>query len=177
MTSPNSTTPSDNTSEEQAKRLTHFDQKGQAHMVDIGDKTPTKRSALATGSIYMSEQAFSQLQNTTANKGDVLAIARIAAIGASKQTSNLIPLCHPLPLTKVSVEFELHQQEQRADIFVTAETLGRTGVEMEALTATSIGLLTIYDMLKAVDKGMRIEGITLLRKEGGKSGLFVNPNQ
>ena len=91
-----------------------------------------------------------QLQNTTANKGDVLAIARIAAIGASKQTSNLIPLCHPLPLTKVCVEFELHQQEQRADIFVTAETLGRTGVEMEALTATSIGLLTIYDMLKAV---------------------------
>lgn len=145
-------------------------------MVDIGDKTPTKRSALATGSIFMSAEAFAQLQNISANKGDVLAIARIAAIGASKQTSNLIPLCHPLPLTRVTVEFELHTDQQRVDIFVMAQSLGRTGVEMEALTASSIGLLTIYDMLKAVDKAMRIEGITLLRKEGGKSGLFVNSN-
>lgn len=163
------------TSNNTAPTLTHFDQKGQAHMVDIGEKVPTKRSATATGSIFMSEQAFAQLQNTTANKGDVLAIARIAAIGASKQTSNLIPLCHPLPLTKVSVEFELHAEQARVDIIVIAETVGRTGVEMEALTATSLGLLTIYDMLKAVDKAMRIEGIQLLRKEGGKSGLFVNP--
>lgn len=175
MSSSTTPTPTSSTSD-QNTTLTHFDQKGQAHMVDIGDKTPTKRSALATGSIYMSEQAFAQLQNVSANKGDVLAIARIAAIGASKQTSNLIPLCHPLPLTKVSVEFELYVDKLRADIFVTAETLGRTGVEMEALTATSIGLLTIYDMLKAVDKTMRIEGIQLLRKEGGKSGLFINPS-
>ena len=160
-----------------AQKLTHFDAHGQAHMVDVGGKNETRRVAQATGHITMSEAAFAQLSAGTAHKGDVLGVARIAAISASKQTSQLIPLCHPLALTRVAVDFCLDSTQRALHMDVTAETYGKTGVEMEALTSVSVGLLTVYDMLKAVDKGMRIEGITLLRKEGGKSGLFVNPNQ
>ncbi|MFT3757526.1 cyclic pyranopterin monophosphate synthase MoaC [Thauera sp.] len=155
--------------------LTHFDAEGQAHMVDVGAKAETRRVAVATGRILMLPDTFAMIRAGTARKGDVLGIARIAAIQASKRTSELIPLCHPLPLTRVAVEFGLEEgKPQEADhavrCTVTAETVGRTGVEMEALTAVNIGLLTIYDMCKAVDRGMRIEGIRLLEKLGGKSG-------
>lgn len=157
-----------------AHKLTHFDAHGQAHMVDVGQKRETHRVAQATGHITMNETAFAQLSAGTAHKGDVLGVARIAAISASKQTAQLIPLCHPLALTRVAVDFRLQAEQQRLHIDVTAETYGKTGVEMEALTSVSVGLLTVYDMLKAVDKSMSIGGVTLLRKEGGKSGTFVN---
>lgn len=153
-------------------KLTHFDAAGQAHMVDIAEKQPTKRQAVATGSIQMSAEAFQLLGHNASKKGDVLGIARIAAIQGAKQTSNLIPLCHPLPLTHVSVEFNTDEANSCLHLQVTAETVGKTGVEMEALNAVSIGLLTVYDMLKAVDKGMCIQSIHLLKKEGGKSGLW-----
>lgn len=153
-------------------KLTHFDAAGQAHMVDIAEKQPTKRQAVATGSIQMSVEAFQLLGHNASKKGDVLGIARIAAIQGAKQTSNLIPLCHPLPLTHVSVEFNPDEANSCLHLQVTAETVGKTGVEMEALNAVSIGLLTVYDMLKAVDKGMCIQSIHLLKKEGGKSGLW-----
>lgn len=150
--------------------LTHFDANGQAHMVDVGQKPETHRVAVATGRIRMSAEAFEQLQPELNKKGDVLAIARIAAIGGCKQTAQLIPLCHPLGLTRVAVTFEKNSEQLSVCITVTAETYGRTGVEMEALTGASTGLLTVYDMLKAVDKGMCIEQIQLLSKMGGKSG-------
>lgn len=152
--------------------LTHFDSAGQAHMVDIAGKEQSHRQAIAVGCIYMSPTAFELLTNKTSKKGDVLGIARIAAIQGAKQTSNLIPLCHPLALTRIAVEFELDPENNCLSIEVTAETVGRTGVEMEALTAVSAGLLTVYDMLKAVDKGMRIENIHLQKKQGGKSGVW-----
>ena len=158
-----------------AQKLTHFDAQGQAHMVDVGQKNETHRVAQATGQITMSAAAFAQLAAGTAHKGDVLGVARIAAISASKQTANLIPLCHPLALTRVAVDFRLDAAQSTVHIDVTAETYGKTGVEMEALTSVSVGLLTIYDMLKAVDKSMCIGGVMLLRKEGGKSGSFMNP--
>ncbi|WP_418648411.1 cyclic pyranopterin monophosphate synthase MoaC [Thauera butanivorans] len=155
--------------------LTHFDTDGQAHMVDVGAKAETRRVAVATGRILMLPDTFGMIRAGTARKGDVLGIARIAAIQASKRTSELIPLCHPLPLTRVAVEFALEEGAQEGSehavrCTVTAETVGRTGVEMEALTAVNVGLLTIYDMCKAVDRGMRMEGIRLLEKLGGKSG-------
>lgn len=150
--------------------LTHFDADGQAHMVDVGAKAETRRVAVATGRILMQPETFAMIRAGTAKKGDVLGIARIAAIQASKRSSELIPLCHPIPLTRVTVDFELDEAESALRCTVNAETVGRTGVEMEALTAVSLGLLTIYDMCKAVDRGMRIEGIQLLEKLGGKSG-------
>lgn len=150
--------------------LTHFDADGQAHMVDVGAKAETRRVAVASGRILMLPDTFATVRAGTAKKGDVLGIARIAAIQASKRTSELIPLCHPIPLTRVAVEFELDEAEYAIRCSVTAETVGRTGVEMEALTAVSVGLLTIYDMCKAVDRGMRMEGIQLMEKLGGKSG-------
>ena len=150
--------------------LTHFDADGQAHMVDVGAKAETRRVAVATGRILMQPETFAMIRSGTAKKGDVLGIARIAAIQASKRSSDLIPLCHPIPLTRVTVEFELDEFESALRCTVNAETVGRTGVEMEALTAVSVGLLTIYDMCKAVDRGMRMEGIRLLEKLGGKSG-------
>ncbi len=153
-------------------KLTHFDDAGQAHMVDIAEKQETKRQAIATGSIQLSTEAFKLLGHNASKKGDVLGIARIAAIQGAKQTSTLIPLCHPLALTKVSVEFEPDEVSSCLHIQVTTETVGKTGVEMEALTAVSAGLLTVYDMLKAVDKGMEIQNIRLLKKQGGKSGLW-----
>ena len=150
--------------------LTHFDPAGQAHMVDVGEKPETRRLARAGGSISMQATTLALIQAGTAKKGDVLGIARIAAIQAAKRAGELIPLCHPLALTRVGVEFSIDAEHCRIACEVTAETTGRTGVEMEALTAVSIGLLTIYDMCKAVDRGMRIEEIRLLEKAGGKSG-------
>ncbi|MFV9473309.1 cyclic pyranopterin monophosphate synthase MoaC [Advenella sp. RU8] len=152
------------------QQLTHFDSQGQAHMVDISEKKETKRVARASGKISMNEVAYQLLVSGQSKKGDVLGIARIAAIQGSKHTSLLIPLCHPLSLTHVSIEFKLDEGQQSVEVVATTETTGKTGVEMEALTAVSTGLLTIYDMLKAVDKGMQIGHIHLLEKKGGKSG-------
>lgn len=150
--------------------LTHFDDQGQAHMVNVGAKLSTARQAVAEGFIRMQVETFRLLEAGGHKKGDVLGIARIAAIMASKQTGMLIPLCHPINLTHVSVKFELLAEQSRVRIEVITETVGQTGVEMEALTAVNVGLLTIYDMCKAVDKGMVIEGVKLLEKHGGKSG-------
>ena len=152
------------------KEFTHFDSSGQAHMVDVGEKTETHRVARATGSIRMLPATFKLILQGDAKKGDVLGIARIAAIQGAKRTSDLIPLCHPISLTKVGVEFEIDQDKATIHCTVTAETVGRTGVEMETLTATSVALLTIYDMCKAVDRGMVMGEIRLLEKAGGKSG-------
>ena len=153
--------------------LTHFDSQGQAHMVDVGDKSDTKRIAIAQGSIQMLPATLQLVLQGDAKKGDVLGIARIAAIQASKRTSDLIPLCHPISLSKVSVEFEISESQNTIICKVTAECTGKTGVEMEALTATSVALLTIYDMVKAVDRGMIISQIKLLEKQGGKSGHWL----
>jgi cyclic pyranopterin phosphate synthase len=150
--------------------LTHFDSQGQAHMVDVSAKAATHRVARATGRIRMQPETLALIREGTAKKGDVLGIARIAAIQAAKRTSDLIPLCHPLPLTRVAVELDIDEQLPGVHCTVQAETLGVTGVEMEALTAVQIGLLTIYDMCKAADKGMVMSDIRLLEKKGGKSG-------
>jgi cyclic pyranopterin phosphate synthase len=155
-----------------SNELTHFDASGQAHMVDVGDKASTKRQAVVTGSITLGPLAMQKVLEGTSKKGDVLGIARIAGIMASKKTSDLIPLCHPIGLTKVSIEFTTDEQACRIDCTAVAETVGQTGVEMEALTATSVALLTIYDMLKAVDRSMVIGPIALQEKLGGKSGHF-----
>ncbi len=156
-----------------ADALTHFDEHGQAHMVDVAAKAVTHRIAIAAGHIRMQAQTLRLITEGGAKKGDVIGIARIAAIQAAKRTSEPIPLCHPLPLTRVAAEFTLDAAGSCVHCRVTAETLGQTGVEMEALTAVQIGLLTIYDMCKAVDRGMVIEGVRLLQKHGGKSGSFV----
>ena len=153
--------------------LTHFDSTGQAHMVDVGGKSSTKRIAIASGSIHMLPATLKLIQQGDAKKGDVLGIARIAAIQASKKTADLIPLCHPIALTKVAVIFDINDLNTTINCTVTTETIGQTGVEMEALTAVSVCLLTIYDMCKAVDRGMTITGIKLLEKHGGKSGDWV----
>lgn len=150
--------------------LTHFDNAGQAHMVDVGAKAETARVARAAGTIFMQPETLALIRDGSAKKGDVLGIARIAAIQASKRTGDLIPLCHPIALTRVAAEFTVDEAQNSVHCEVTAECYGRTGVEMEALTATSVGLLTIYDMCKAVDRGMRIDNIRLLEKKGGKSG-------
>ncbi len=150
--------------------LTHFDREGQAHMVDVADKGETRRVARASGRIAMSPATFDLVSTGAAAKGDVLGVARIAAIQGAKRTSDLIPLCHPIALTRVAVEFELDEAESSVACTVTAETVGRTGVEMEALTAVSVALLTIYDMCKAADRGMVISEIRLLEKLGGRSG-------
>ena len=154
-------------------KLTHFDQQGQAHMVDVGDKASTRRIAIAIGHISILPSTLSLIQSGNAKKGDVLGIARIAAIQASKKTADLIPLCHTIGLSKVAVDFDINEKENRISCTVTTETTGQTGVEMEALTAVSAGLLTIYDMCKAVDRGMTISHIRLLEKQGGKSGYWV----
>jgi len=153
--------------------LTHFDAQGQAHMVDVGAKTSTRRIAVATGRIEMLPATLALVQSGTAKKGDVLGIARIAGIQGAKKTSDLIPLCHPIGLTRVAVDFEVRPADNTIVCTATAETIGQTGVEMEALTAVNVALLTIYDMCKAVDRGMTMTGITLLEKHGGKSGSFV----
>lgn len=154
-------------------QLTHFNAQGEAHMVDVSDKPITKRTAITRGMITMSAEAFSALVEEKVSKGNVLGIARIAAIQGAKKTADLIPLCHPLPLTKVNVEFELVPEKYAVIAEVEVVTNGVTGVEMEALTATSVALLTIYDMLKAIDKRMEITELSLQQKKGGKSGDFV----
>ena len=153
--------------------LTHFDAQGQAHMVDVGAKSSTRRIAVATGRIEMLPATLALIQSGPAKKGDVLGIARIAGIQGAKKTSDLIPLCHPIGLTRVAVDFEVLTADNAVACTATAETIGQTGVEMEALTAVQVALLTIYDMCKAVDRGMTINGVTLLEKHGGKSGSFV----
>ncbi|RJF90977.1 cyclic pyranopterin monophosphate synthase MoaC [Sphingomonas cavernae] len=149
-------------------RLTHLDEAGAARMVDVSGKAVTAREAVATGRITMSAEAAAAIRDGLVKKGDVLAVARIAGIMAAKKTSELIPLCHPLPLS--SVEIELVPDDSGVTATATARTTGQTGVEMEALTATSVALLTVYDMAKALDRGMEIGGVRLLAKSGGKSG-------
>ena len=153
--------------------LTHFDSHGQAHMVDVGAKTDTHRIARATGTIRMLPATLALIAQGSARKGDVIGIARIAAIQAAKRTAELIPLCHPLPLTRVAVDFSLDEAASAVHCEAQAETVGRTGVEMEALTAVQVGLLTIYDMCKAADRGMVMTDVRLLEKQGGKSGHWV----
>jgi cyclic pyranopterin phosphate synthase len=153
--------------------LTHFNTAGEAHMVDVGAKAVTERVAVATGRIRMLPATFALIREGRASKGDVLGVARIAAIQAAKKTADLIPLCHPIALTRVAVEFELDESGSAVSCIARTETRGQTGVEMEALTAVQVGLLTIYDMCKAVDRGMVIEGVCLLEKHGGKSGDWV----
>ena len=153
--------------------LTHFDAQGQAHMVDVSAKASTHRVAAAEGHITMEPATLALIQSGNAKKGDVLGIARIAGIQGAKRTSDLIPLCHPIALTRVAVEFEVNASNHSVLCRATAECTGQTGVEMEALTACSVALLTIYDMCKAVDRGMTVSGLRLMEKRGGKSGHFV----
>jgi cyclic pyranopterin monophosphate synthase len=153
--------------------LTHFDNSGQAHMVDVGDKQDSRRVAVATGIIRMEPATLDLIRLGNAKKGDVLGIARIAAIQAAKRTADLIPLCHPIALTRVAVVLDIETGDTAVRCTATVECTGRTGVEMEALTSVQIGLLTIYDMCKAVDRGMTITDVRLLEKHGGKSGSFV----
>ena len=152
--------------------LTHFDKQGQAHMVDVGAKAETRRIAVVNGTISMLPSTLQLILKGDTKKGDVLGIARVAGIMAAKKTPDLIPLCHPISLTKVSVIFEVDEKNTMITCTTTAECFGKTGVEMEALTATSVALLTIYDMCKAVDRGMVIGKIQLLEKQGGKSGSW-----
>jgi cyclic pyranopterin phosphate synthase len=160
--------------------LTHFDAQGQAHMVDVSGKASTHRVAVAQGRIEMEPATLALVQSGTAKKGDVLGVARIAGIQAAKKTSELIPLCHPLAITRVAVELAARPAAAGESAAVTAqatvETVGPTGVEMEALTAVQVALLTVYDMCKAADRGMTITGVRLLEKHGGKSGSYVAPD-
>jgi len=151
-------------------KLTHFNQAGEAHMVDIADKASTARRAIAAGRILMQAETLDLIQQGKHKKGDVLGVARIAGIMATKRTADLVPMCHPLALTHVAVEFDVDADANAIDCIVTAETTGQTGVEMEALTGVQLSLLTIYDMCKAVDRGMVISDVRLLEKSGGKSG-------
>jgi len=152
--------------------LTHFDGKGDAHMVDVSDKAVTARVAVAAGHVTMAQATFDMISDGTAKKGDVLSVARLAGIMGAKKTPELIPLCHPLPVTKVSVDLTLDPDLPGVEIEATVKTTGQTGVEMEALTAVSTAALTVYDMVKAVDKAMEIGGIRVLLKDGGKSGRY-----
>jgi cyclic pyranopterin phosphate synthase len=155
------------------KPLTHFDAKGAAHMVDVGAKDSTHRVAVASGRIVMNPATFRMVAAGRARKGDVLGVARIAAIQAAKRTPELIPLAHPIPVTRVAVEFDLQKKTSSIVIRARVECHGQTGVEMEALTAATVGLLTIYDMVKAVDRGMTLNDVRLEEKRGGKSGVFL----
>jgi len=152
------------------KRLTHLDARGRARMVDVADKGETRRTARAGGRIHMRAATLRLISSGSIGKGNVLGVARIAAIQAAKRTSELIPLCHPLALTHVGVDFKISRKTSSVECVATVSTFGRTGVEMEALTAVAVGLLTIYDMCKAADRGMRFERVRLLEKKGGKSG-------
>ncbi len=156
------------------KELTHFDASGAAIMVDVSQKAETMRTAVARGRIRMGKDAFDAVRQGTAHKGDVLGVARVAGIMGVKRTPDLIPLCHPLPLTKCAVDFVLHEETLEVEAVCTAALTGKTGVEMEALTGVSVALLTVYDMLKAIDKGMEIGQIHLSQKTGGKSGTYLN---
>ncbi len=153
--------------------LTHFNQAGEAHMVDVGDKSVTRRTAIAEGRIEMLPATLELILKGEAKKGDVLGVARIAGIMAAKKTSDLIPLCHPLALTKVNIDLTPEPEIHSVHCIATVQTSGQTGVEMEALTAVQVTLLTIYDMCKAVDKGMTMGGVRLMEKQGGKSGHWI----
>ena len=153
--------------------FTHFNEDGNAVMVDVGEKAETKREALASGVIRMSEECFQKVKEGSMKKGDVLGVARIAGIMGAKKTAELIPLCHVLNLTKAGVEWVMHPDSLEIEAVCTVRTAGRTGVEMEALTGVSVALLTVYDMCKAIDKGMEIAGICLEKKSGGKSGAYL----
>ncbi len=155
--------------------FTHFDERGHARMVDVSEKAETRRVAVAKGRIVMSRECLQKVMAGTMEKGDVLGIARVAGIMGAKKCSELIPLCHLLNLTGVSVDFEIHEERNEIQAVCTAKTTGKTGVEMEALTGVSVALLTIYDMCKAVDKAMEMGEICLVKKTGGKSGEFCNP--
>ena len=159
------------------KRFTHFDRDGKAHMVQVGEKQETVREAIAEAHIFMSPEAFAMVKEGTMKKGDVLGVARIAGIMAAKRVDHLIPLCHSLALSGASIDFSYNERDYGINIRATVSTTGRTGVEMEALTAVSVAALTIYDMCKAVDKTMTISDVRLLQKSGGKSGLFVHSRE
>lgn len=162
--------PTDSPAHHAMSALTHFDAQGQAHMVDVTAKAATHRIAIASGRIEMQPSTFAIIEAGTAKKGDVLGIARIAGIMGAKKTSDLIPLCHPLAITRVAVDFELLPDRSSLECTATVETVGPTGVEMEALTAVQVALLTVYDMCKAVDRGMMISSVSIIAKRGGKSG-------
>jgi cyclic pyranopterin phosphate synthase len=151
-------------------KLTHFNADGEAHMVDVGDKPATRREAIAAGSIMMQPETLALIQQGGHKKGDVLGIARVAGIMAAKKTSDLVPLCHPIPLTAIELSFELNEDECVIHCQASAQTTAQTGVEMEALVAVNVALLTVYDMCKAVDRGMILSNVRLLKKSGGKSG-------
>lgn len=155
------------------KMLNHFDAAGNAVMVDVGDKALTERTAVASGKIFVGAEVFSAIESGTSKKGDVLGVARIAGIMAAKKTFEMIPLCHPLPLSRCSLDFELSSEESFVKVTATVKTTWKTGVEMEALHAVSVALLTIYDMCKAIDKSMKLGDIHLEKKSGGKSGNFT----
>lgn len=155
------------------KEWTHFDANGNARMVDVSDKDTTKRTAIASGTIYVNHAVFEGITGGTMKKGDVLGVARVAGIMGAKRTSDLIPMCHPLMLTKVEINYRLDAEKKAVTAEATVQTTGQTGVEMEALTAVQICLLTIYDMCKAVDKSMRMSDVYLLEKEGGQSGHYI----
>ena len=157
------------------EKLTHFDERGSARMVDVSAKAETHRVAVATGRIRMRPETLERIRSGEASKGDVLAVARVAAIQGAKRTSDLVPLCHPVALTSVAVDFALDGQASAVECRATVECTARTGVEMEALTAVQVALLTIYDMCKATDRGMTMEAIRLLEKRGGKSGTWRAP--
>ena len=169
------TAPSITASDPATADLTHFDAEGRAVMVDVGAKAETARRARATGRIRMLPATLARIRAGEIGKGDVIGIARLAAIMAAKRTADLVPLCHPLPLTRVEAAFDLDEADSSVGCTVVTETVGRTGVEMEALTAVSVGLLTIYDMCKAIDRGMSMSGIMLLEKSGGRSGHWIAP--
>jgi cyclic pyranopterin monophosphate synthase len=154
-------------------QLTHLDAKGVARMVDVGAKPDTERIAVAAGAVYMQPETLRLIREGSLKKGDVLTVARLAGIMAAKRTSELIPLCHPLPLTHLDVELTLDEAANAVRIQATARTIGKTGVEMEALTAVTVAALTVYDMAKAVDRGMRLSDIRLLEKHGGQHGDYV----
>lgn len=157
-----------------AEKLSHLDESGQAHMVDVGEKAETERVAIARGEVLMKRKTFELIRSGQTKKGDVLTVAQIAGIGAAKRTADLIPLCHPLPLTHIQVDLKLVESLPGIEITAKVKTIGKTGVEMEALTAVSVAALTVYDMAKAAEKTMRIQNIHLVEKHGGRSGDIVN---
>ncbi|MCP4328822.1 MAG: cyclic pyranopterin monophosphate synthase MoaC [Alphaproteobacteria bacterium] len=156
-------------------KLTHIDDHGQARMVDVSAKAITERVAVAKGSVYMNPETMAAIKAGAMKKGDVVAVARLAGIMAAKRTADLIPLCHPLPITSIEVDLSFDESRDAIDISATVRTTGRTGVEMEALTAVSVTALTVYDMCKAIDRGMRIGDMCLVHKSGGKSGTYDRP--
>lgn len=158
-------------------KLTHFDDKGNAVMVDVSDKHITKREAIAKGKIYVNSAVMDAVINDKVEKGDVLGVSRVAGIMAVKRTWELIPMCHPLMITKCSIDFNINEEENYIEAICTAKVNGKTGVEMEALTGVNVALLTIYDMCKAIDKSMEMGDIHLSKKTGGKSGVFINERE